>query len=93
MTLPSVIKIQTMTLLSYWTIPYVCLEDARLVWLYNLAFLTVISSLLANIFCHMTYLQSDNLSGIAQVIITFQIFLVQLKYFSGTIKNPCQLVL
>ena len=57
-----------MTLLSYWTIPYVCLEDARLVWLYNLAFLTVISSLLANIFCHMTYLQSDNLSGIAQVI-------------------------
>ena len=69
MTLPSVIKIQTMTLLSYWTIPYVCLEDARLVWLYNLAFLTVISSLLANIFCHMTYLQSDNLSGIAQVII------------------------
>ena len=68
MTLPSVIKIKTMTLLSYWTIPYVCLEDARLVGLYNLAFLTVISSLLANIFCHMTYLQSDNLSGIAQVI-------------------------
>ena len=75
-----------MTLLSYWTIPYVCLEDARLVWLYNLAFLTVISSLLANIFCHMTYLQSDNLSGIAQVIITlinnsFQIFFSTIEIF------------
>lgn len=53
--------------LSYWTIPYVCIDDTRLVWLYNVAFVSVLASLLANIFCHMTYLQSDTLHGISQV--------------------------
>ena len=55
-----------MALLSYWTVPYVSLEDSRLVWAYNAAFLAVIGSLLCNIFIHMTYLQSDTLLGLAQ---------------------------
>ena len=55
-----------MALLSYWTIPYVSLEDARLVWAYNAAFMAVIGSLLGNIFIYMTYLQSDRLHGLAQ---------------------------
>ena len=38
----------TMALLSYWTIPYVSLEDSRLVWAYNAAFMAVIGSLLGN---------------------------------------------
>ena len=55
-----------MALLSYWTIPYVSLEDSRLVWAYNAAFMAVIGSLLGNIFIHMSYLQSDMLHGLAQ---------------------------
>ena len=55
-----------MALLSYWTIPYVSLEDSRLVWAYNAAFMAVIGSLLGNIFIHMSYLQSDVLHGLAQ---------------------------
>ena len=51
---------------SYWTIPYVSIEDRRLVYLYNLAFLGVVGSLLANLFLHLTYLESDRLQGIAQ---------------------------
>ena len=60
-------NIDIMQPLSYWTIPYVCIDDTRLVCLYNVAFVCIISSLVANIFCHMTYLQSDNLHGITQV--------------------------
>ena len=55
-----------MALLSYWTIPYVSLEDSRLVWAYNVAFMAIIGSLLGNIFVYMTYLQSDMLHGLAQ---------------------------
>ena len=55
-----------MALLSYWTIPYVSLEDNRLVWAYNVAFLAIVGSLLGNIFVYMTYLQSDMLHGLAQ---------------------------
>ena len=56
-----------MQLLSYWTVPYVSIDDTRLVCLYNVAFLCIIGSLLGNIFCHLTYLQSDRLLGMAQV--------------------------
>ena len=51
---------------SYWTIPYVSIEDRRLVYLYNLAFLGVVGSLLTNLFLHLTYLESDRLQGITQ---------------------------
>ena len=51
---------------SYWTIPYVSIEDRRLVYLYNLAFLGVVGSLLTNLFLHRTYLESDRLQGITQ---------------------------
>ena len=51
---------------SYWTIPYVSIDDRRLVFLYNLAFVCVVASLLGNLFLHMTYLQSDTLHGISQ---------------------------
>jgi len=55
-----------MELLSYWTIPYVSINDSRLICLYNVAFLCVIGSLVGNIFWYMTYLQSDTLHGITQ---------------------------
>ena len=51
---------------SYWTIPYVSIEDRRLVYLYNLAFLGVVGSLVTNLFLHLTYLESDRLQGITQ---------------------------
>lgn len=51
---------------AYWTIPYVSIEDRRLVFLYNLAFLGVVASLVSNLFLHLTYLESDRLQGISQ---------------------------
>ena len=51
---------------SYWTIPYVSIEDRRLVYLYNLSFLGVVASLLSNLFLHLTYLESDRLQGLSQ---------------------------
>ena len=51
---------------SYWTIPYVSINDRRLVFLYNLALICVVASLLGNLFLHMTYLESDTLHGITQ---------------------------
>lgn len=55
-----------MALLSYWTIPYVSIDDIRLVYLYNIGFVCIIGSLFCNIFLHMTYLHSDNLHGITE---------------------------
>ena len=68
-----------MELLSYWTIPYVSINDSRLICLYNVAFLCVIGSLVGNIFWYMTYLQSDTLHGITQVC--------QLEEIGGILKK------
>eukprot|EP00929_Paragymnodinium_shiwhaense_P016010 TRINITY_DN124122_c0_g1_i1.p1 TRINITY_DN124122_c0_g1~~TRINITY_DN124122_c0_g1_i1.p1 ORF type:complete len:432 (-),score=13.89 TRINITY_DN124122_c0_g1_i1:43-1338(-) len=54
-------------MLSYWTIPYVCINDRRLTWLYNLGFGWIVSVMFTNIFMDQQYLESDTLHGIARL--------------------------
>jgi len=55
-----------MPLLSYWTIPYVAIDDIRLVTLYNVGFVCVLLSLFGNILLYQTYLDTDVLQGITE---------------------------
>lgn len=55
-----------MTVFSYWTIPYVSIDDRRLIYLYNLGFLVVLGALFGDVFVHRTYLDSDVLHGITE---------------------------
>eukprot|EP00092_Neocalanus_flemingeri_P032033 GFUD01034815.1.p1 GENE.GFUD01034815.1~~GFUD01034815.1.p1 ORF type:complete len:419 (-),score=97.40 GFUD01034815.1:129-1385(-) len=55
-----------MPLLSYWTIPYVSIDDTWLVYLYNIGFVCVLGSLFGNILLYQTYLESDVLQGITE---------------------------
>jgi len=55
-----------MTVFSYWTIPYVSIDDRRLIYLYNLGFLVVLAALFGDVFVHRTYLDSDILHGITE---------------------------
>ena len=55
-----------MPLFSFWTIPYVSIDDTRLVYLYNIGFICIIGSLFSSIFLQMAYLDSENLHGITE---------------------------
>lgn len=54
-------------MLSYWTIPYVSIEDRRLVFIYNVLLLGVLSSLFVNVFVSRMYLEPASLDGVARV--------------------------
>ncbi|CAD7923055.1 unnamed protein product [Amoebophrya sp. A120] len=54
-------------LLSYWTIPYVAIPDARLVYLYNFGFVAIFSWLCFDVFVGQSYLESDRLQGVARL--------------------------
>ncbi|CAD7937575.1 unnamed protein product [Amoebophrya sp. A25] len=54
-------------LLSYWTIPYVAIQDTRLVYLYNVGLVAIVGWLFFNVFVDQIYLESDALQGVARL--------------------------
>jgi len=55
-----------MAVFSFWTIPYVSIDDRRLIYLYNLGFLVVLAALCGDVFIHRTYLDTEILHGITE---------------------------